>query len=167
MDCPRQPVPIYNVIHPSRKIPPTPIGKVSLRALYEGWSRTGTLLAHNLANFFNFFVWKIIFCTCQMIPHFQISPMFLINAVMPGLSGKFLGSAINFPSMEVHLKKGPKRAFLCAERSLLRAQLSVILIFPSWGMIFSFLGMCWLRDGDDGALEEEERKVIYLLGQVS
>lgn len=39
---------------------------------------------------------------------FSLWPELLIRVITPGAFGKFLGSSVDFPSMEANLNKGPK-----------------------------------------------------------
>lgn len=46
---------------------------------------------------------------------FNLLPEFLINVITSGISGKFLESSINLPSMEVILNNGLNKDLLCEE----------------------------------------------------
>lgn len=71
-----------------------------------------------------------------------------MSVITPGACGKFLGSSVDFPSIEVYLKRGLKMTFLCANRSLSRASLSILQIlsplgngfFPFWGLVAGWVG---------------------------
>lgn len=51
---------------------------------------------------------------------FNLLPEFLIKVIISGPLEKFLGSSVDFLSVEYNLNKDLKRAFLCEESSLSR-----------------------------------------------
>lgn len=90
----------------------------------------------------------------------RLPPMFLMRVII-----KFYRS-----SMEVHSNSSLKKTFLCKERSLWRACLSVTQFSPLGNRLFFYsfpsLGL-GEREGEDGALEEVERRLLALSSECS
>lgn len=84
--------------------------------------------------------------------------VFLLRVITPAAWKKFLGSSVNFPTTEVSLKRGLKRAFFWVKSSLSN----------TW-QILSSLGKCFFLfllevggDGEDSTIEGKVGRFLAL-----